>query len=91
MAKARWKYLWDTYRFAGFTPSWTLDGLFGEPMARVLSLTHRSKKRLAGSALRFGAAGTISGHRLIGICRAATTAFTCGWRSDELTAGSAVG
>jgi hypothetical protein len=48
MAKAKRKSLWDTYRFASFTPSWTLDGLFVDPKARVLSLTRRLKKTACG-------------------------------------------
>jgi hypothetical protein len=39
------KRLRDSYRFPGFHPALTVTGLFGDPHARVLGLTRRSKKR----------------------------------------------
>src|SRR5438445_11302776 len=46
--------LWDAYRFPGFRPSPTVTGIFGEPHARIITLTRRSKKGLRD--LRPGAA-----------------------------------
>ena len=42
----RIKQLRDSYRFAGFYPASTVTGVFGDPKARVIPLTRRSKKRL---------------------------------------------
>jgi hypothetical protein len=41
------KRLRDSYRFPGFHPALTVTGLFGDPHARVIGLTRRSKKRRA--------------------------------------------
>ena len=38
--------LWDAYRFPGFQPSPTVTGIFGDPHARVITLTRRSKNAL---------------------------------------------
>src|SRR5918996_3556675 len=43
-APRRPRRLWDAYRFAGFHPSPTVMGIFGDPVARVITLTRRSKK-----------------------------------------------
>jgi hypothetical protein len=90
MAKGtRKKHLWDAYRFPGFTPSRTLDGVFGDRMARVIRLTRRSKKLPAVHAARFDAVGTIKGRALFGTYPVATTGSTWRWRSDASIVGSA--
>jgi len=50
--------LWDAYRFPGFRPNPTVTGIFGEPHARIITLTRRSKKRPAGRAGACNAGGT---------------------------------
>src|ERR1700730_13370955 len=40
--------LWDAYSFPGFRPEPTVQGVFGDPKARVIRLNRRSKKRRAG-------------------------------------------
>jgi hypothetical protein len=52
--------LWDAYRFPGFRPSSTVIGIFGDPLARILTLTRRSKKRRVECAVGSSAAGTIA-------------------------------
>jgi len=42
--------LTDTYRFTGFTPKPSLQGIFGDPFARVITLVRRQKKRHAALA-----------------------------------------
>jgi transposase len=42
------KRLRDSYRFPGFHPALTVVGLFGDPHARVIRLTRRSKKTMCG-------------------------------------------
>jgi hypothetical protein len=39
------KSLLDAYRFAGVRPKARLRGVFGDPKARIITLTRRSKKR----------------------------------------------
>jgi hypothetical protein len=42
--------LWDTYRFPGFRPRSTVQGIFGDPKARVVYLERRGEKRFAAPA-----------------------------------------
>jgi hypothetical protein len=42
------KRLSDAYRFDGFRPLEELDGVFGDPFARVITLVRPSKKALQG-------------------------------------------
>ena len=50
---ARYRRLWDTYRFPGFRPQHTVSGIFGDPKARVIRLVRRGKKRLVECAALF--------------------------------------
>ena len=52
--------LWDTYRFPGFRPGSTVQGIFGDPKARVLQLHRRGKKRSAVPAVISSGDGTIA-------------------------------
>jgi hypothetical protein len=47
---SRGPQLRDAYRFAGFSPTSTVYGVFGNPLVRVLTLRRRQKKRPVGSA-----------------------------------------
>jgi len=51
MAKS--KKLEDAYRFPGFHPLPIIRGVFGDPFARVITLTRREKKRLAAPVAVF--------------------------------------
>ena len=44
------KRLIDEYRFPGFEPRDDIRGIFGDPLARVIPLVRRSKKRSARTA-----------------------------------------
>ena len=59
-ALGRPRRLWDAYRFPGFRPSSTVIGIFGEPHARIITLTRRSKTRPAGRGAGCSSAGTIA-------------------------------
>lgn len=83
------KRLWDLYRFPGFRPSPTVRGIFGDPHARIITLTRREKKRAAAAAGASTAPGTIASRGLSGICPAATAASTWNSTSDAWRAGSA--
>src|SRR5215471_4239412 len=52
------KRLRDSYRFPGFHPALTVVGLFGDPHARVIRLTRRSKKAHAEYAAASNGDGT---------------------------------
>jgi hypothetical protein len=43
---AKFKQLQDLYRFPGFVPQPTIRGIFGDPLAVVITLRRRRKKRL---------------------------------------------
>jgi hypothetical protein len=77
------------YRFPGFEPLATLRGVFGDPMAVVVALRRRRKKRLAEGAAEFSRSSTINGLEGFAISRAATGGFTSISRSDAFFAGGA--
>jgi hypothetical protein len=52
------KRLRDSYRFPGFHPALTVVGLFGDPHARVIRLTRRSKKPCAEYVVAYNGGGT---------------------------------
>jgi hypothetical protein len=58
---AKFKLLHDLYRFPGFVPLPKVCGVFGDPLAVVITLNRRRKKRSAASAARYIAATTTSG------------------------------
>lgn len=60
MPTRRKKSLLDGYRFPGFYPKEMLKGKLGDPQARVIVYTRRSKKRSAGPAAMYSMAGTTS-------------------------------
>ncbi|MCK6555778.1 hypothetical protein L6Q96_14570, partial [Candidatus Binatia bacterium] len=68
MAKRR--RLQDEYRFAGTRPLATVRGVFGDRMARIVTLVRRRKKRNAASAGKRSAASTIGVNAWCAICRA---------------------
>jgi hypothetical protein len=88
MAKTRKRRrLTDAYKFDGFRTQETVQGIFGDPQVRLITLVRRSKKRSAGRAARSTTAGTTAGSDEYEICPAADIASTCRWRSDGLTVG----
>ena len=83
------KYLSDSYRFAGFTPSTTVKGVFGDHYARIVTLSRRSKKRHVECAVGCKADGTTASNDEREICRVATRACMLSLRFDVLTVGIA--
>src|SRR5207249_5302787 len=81
-AKRR-RRLWDAYCFPGFRPQPTVCGVFGDPIARVIRLTRRSKKRLVAVAVASRWAGTIARCGVCAICHVATRGFFWNWRRSE--------
>ena len=86
---ARYRRLWDTYRFAGFRPQYTVFGIFGDPKARVIRLVRRGKKRRAECAALFIIPSTTERSEGFGTSPAGTCGFTWRWRSDVWTAEGA--
>jgi len=79
----------DAYRFAGFRTLETVQGLFGDPQARLITLVRRGKKHSAGPAAPCTLAGTTGDADGRGICPAGTTAFTWIWRYGAFSVGGA--
>lgn len=86
---ARYRRLWDTYRFPGFRPQHTVSGIFGDPKARVIRLVRRGKKRRAEFAALFIIRSTTGRSEGFGTSPAGTCGFTWRWRSDVWTAEGA--
>jgi len=85
----RKRRLWDEYRFRGFSPSPAVKGIFGDPQARVLALTRRSKKRGAARVDGCTTPGTIGRPAACGISPVAIAGSTWTWKFDESPAGVA--
>ncbi len=79
----------DAYRFAGFRTLETVQGLFGDPHARLITLVRRGKKRSAGPAAQCTTVGTTAGADVPEICPVGTTAFTSIWRCAAFTVAGA--
>ncbi|MGQ0640489.1 MAG: hypothetical protein ACT4P6_06915 [Gemmatimonadaceae bacterium] len=61
----------DAYRFPGFVPACTIVGVFGDPRARIVSLTRRAKKQSAAPVAARHGRGTIANDAAFAICRVA--------------------
>jgi hypothetical protein len=85
---AKFKALHDLYRFPGFGSRAAIRGLFGDPMAVVISLQRRGKKRFAAFADALITAITTNVLGMSAISLAATNAFTCFCRCAECNAPS---
>jgi hypothetical protein len=83
---AKLKRLRDIYRFPGFVPLPNLRGLFGDPLAVIITLQRRRKKRSAVSVEPPIAATTTSDRVASAISPAATSGSTSLCRSAAFTA-----
>ena len=88
-SRKRPRRLADAYTFPGFRPQATVRGVFGDPQARVVTLTRRSKKRFAASVGVRIRVGTIAKSDGYATCPAATPVCTSTWRSGVWRAGAA--
>ena len=66
----------DVYRFPGFDPLASVHGIFGDPVAVVVTLQRRRKKRPVGFVVRCLPRFTIKGHAVSATFPVATSAFT---------------
>jgi hypothetical protein len=76
----------DAYTFAGFRPLASVQGIFGDPQARLITLVRRGKKRSAERAEQRIGAGTTVRAGEYEICRAGLTEFIWIWRCGAFTA-----
>jgi hypothetical protein len=78
----------DAYTFPCFRPLQRVQGMFGDPSARLVTLVRRGKKRSAARAVLRILAGTTDDVDGFATCRAPITAFTSTWRCAGSIAGS---
>ena len=78
---AKLKRLLDIYRFPGFIPQLKVRGIFGDPLAVVITLRRRRKKRAVASVDKPAAPTTTSGHAASATWPVATNASTSTSRS----------
>src|SRR5271168_4150210 len=76
------KRLRDSYRFPGFHPALIISGMFGDPRARVIRLTRRSKKRCAEFVAGYKVGGMTANCARSGIFPQETCASTLIRRID---------
>jgi hypothetical protein len=77
---AKFKVLQDLYRFPGLVPLPQVCGLFGDPVAVVITLQRRRKKRSAVSVVASIAHTTTNGLGMSAIFRVGTSVSTCSFR-----------
>jgi hypothetical protein len=78
--------LWDTYAFPGFRPEATVQGVFGDPKARIIRLARRSKKHGAVIVVACIRGGTIARSAVYAIFLAVTREYFSNLRCDAFFA-----
>ena len=73
---AKFKQLHDLYRFPGFVPQPKIRGIFGDPLAVVITLRRRRKKRFAAPVGTCIGPTTTSGRAVPGTGRTAMLSLT---------------
>jgi hypothetical protein len=86
---ARFRKLRDAYRFPGFVPGEAVQGVFGDRMAVVVSLTRRQKKPLVARVVDGIGATTTRGGVAYAISLVATGGSTWSLRLAAWSAGAA--
>jgi hypothetical protein len=79
----------DEYRFPGFYPKSGVQGIFGDPKARVIQLNRRQKKLGAVLVGLSTGVSTIEKHGGFGIYLAEIHGSIWNWRFDGFYAGGA--
>jgi len=82
----KYKRLTDSYRFAGFTPSQIVKGIFGDPRARVITYTRLKKKPVVRFVTTFRQAFMIVKCDAYVTCPVATLGSIWIWKSDASSA-----
>jgi hypothetical protein len=81
--------LLDEYQFPGFRPRSRIQGIFGDPKARVIRLKRSQKKQHVVAAARGIAVITTRQCDRYGICPVGMPGSIWKWKSGESTARSA--
>jgi len=81
----------DAYTFPGFRPLERVQGLFGDPRVRLITLVRRGKKRSVAGAVPHTAPGTTAAAAESGICPVPIIASTSISRFGVWTAGGVAG
>jgi len=81
--------LLDEYQFPGFRPRSKIQGIFGDPKARVIGLDRTQKKRHAVAAALYIAVITTRQNDRYGICPAGMPGSTWKWKFGESSARGA--
>jgi len=81
--------LLDEYQFPGVRPRSAIQGMFGDPKARIVWLDRTEKKRHVAVAERFIGATTTRQYGGYGTCPAEMPGYIWMWRFGEFSAGSA--
>ena len=76
----------DTYTFPGFQPLAYVQGIFGDPQARLVTLVRRTKKRSAARVPRRIGLGTTAENVMCGIFPAEIIGSISSWRCGEFSA-----
>lgn len=82
------KRLLDAYRFAGFRPRDEVRGIFGDSVARVVTLVRRSKKQSARNVAERTRVGTIARRGVFEICPVGIHGSIWNSKSDEFFVGA---
>jgi hypothetical protein len=80
------KRLLDAYRFEGFVPLNRIRGFFGDPLARIIPLRRRGKKRFVESVEKFPGFSMTAKHVWCGTSPAGITGYTWKWKFVGFTA-----
>ena len=83
------RQLLDEYRFPGYRPRAQIQGIFGDPKARVIRLERTQKKRHADVAAYGIEAITTRRCGGYGICLTEMPGYIWRWKSGEFSAGDA--
>jgi hypothetical protein len=81
--------LLDEYRFPGFRPRPYIQGIFGDPKARVIRLERRQKKRHADVVAPYIGVITTKRYGESGTCLAGRHGYTWKWKSGGFSVNGA--
>lgn len=81
--------LLDEYQFPGFRPRSEIQGIFGDPKARVIRLERTQKKLHVVVAARYTEVITTRQRDGYGTCRAGMPGYTWKWKSGVFGARGA--
>jgi hypothetical protein len=88
-SKTKKKRLLDSYRFPGLRPLDEVKGVFGDPLARVVTLVRRSKKHAAECVVESSRVGTTDASGVFAICHVGRSGCIWSSRSDAYAVGIA--